>query len=365
MFNPEIWAQVPFHFWSLGFFWFGAMTGSFLNVCIYRMPRGESIAFPPSHCPHCNYAIPWYLNVPLVTWVYLRGKCRNCSAPISVRYFCVELLTALTFLVCWLTFGHQSVGVAIVYCIILAGFITATFIDFEHFIIPDEITIGGMAAGFLISAIVPALHGVRTAAASMQQSVLGMLAGAGLVYAILRIGKLLFGKQKIPLEANSTVLFTETSLVLPSEEVPYDDLFYRNSDAILFHATRLEMIDRCFVNVKVRLTPKKLKVGDEVFNPDTIHHMEAVCDEMVLPREAMGFGDVKFMGAIGAFLGWKSVLFSLMISSVLGAGVGVALITLRKRDWSSRIPYGPYIALAAVIWMFGGRRWFDLVFPPM
>ena len=94
-FNPDIWAAVPFHFWSLAFFVFGSMWGSFLNVCIYRMPIGKSVISPPSHCPHCGYSIPWFLNIPLATWLMLRGKCANCRAPISVRYFLVELLTGV------------------------------------------------------------------------------------------------------------------------------------------------------------------------------------------------------------------------------------------------------------------------------
>ena len=100
MFNPQVWAAVPFHFWSVVFFVFGSMVGSFLNVCIHRLPLGLSVVSPPSHCPHCKYAIPWYLNIPLVTWLYLRGKCRNCGAPISPRYFIVELITATAFLAC-------------------------------------------------------------------------------------------------------------------------------------------------------------------------------------------------------------------------------------------------------------------------
>src|SRR6516164_2800376 len=125
IFNPHYWAVVPFHFWSLVFFVFGSMVGSFLNVCIYRMPLGESVVSPPSHCPHCKYSIPWYLNIPLVTWVYLRGKCRNCGAPISARYFLVELLTAVVFLCCWLEFGRQSPALAVVYALFLAGLIVA------------------------------------------------------------------------------------------------------------------------------------------------------------------------------------------------------------------------------------------------
>src|SRR5688572_6339601 len=145
IFDANRCAAVPFLFWSLILFVFGCMAGSFLNVCIHRMPRGESIVSPPSHCPHCNYSIPWYLNIPLITWLYLRGRCRNCGGPIAARYFLVELLTGVAFLSCWLSFGSQSAALALVYCLVLAGFIVATFIDVEHLIIPDEITLGGVA----------------------------------------------------------------------------------------------------------------------------------------------------------------------------------------------------------------------------
>src|SRR5512143_182235 len=120
-FDAKVWSTVPFHFWSVVLFIFGSMVGSFLNVCIHRLPLGQSIVSPPSHCPHCKYSIPWYLNIPLVTWVYLRGKCRNCGAPISSRYFVVELLTATAFLACWLCFGRQSMWFALVYAVFLSG----------------------------------------------------------------------------------------------------------------------------------------------------------------------------------------------------------------------------------------------------
>ena len=106
IFDAGYWAAVPFQFWSLCFFVLGCIVGSFLNVCIHRLPLGMSIVTPPSHCPHCKYSIPWWLNVPLVTWLALRGRCKNCGAPISSRYFIVELLTGLMFLACWLEFGN-------------------------------------------------------------------------------------------------------------------------------------------------------------------------------------------------------------------------------------------------------------------
>lgn len=356
MFDPNVWAAVPFHFWSLVLFTFGCMVGSFLNVCIHRMPRGESIVSPPSHCPHCGYSIPWYLNVPLVTWLYLRGKCANCASPISIRYFLVELLTGAMFLASWLSFGHKSALLALVYCLVLAGFIVATFIDFEHFIIPDEITLGGMAVGFLCSFAVPLLHEVRTPVAGMWNSFLGILVGGGVVYAILRLGKLLFGRQKVQLPSGTRIVFTETELVMPDEVIPYEEIFARRSDAIHMDASRLEMPDRCFWNVPVRIDPSRLRIGDQDFATEEVPHLEVTCDQIVLPREAMGFGDVKFMAAIGAFLGWQAAVFSLLASSVIGAVVGVALIVLRKHEWSSRLPYGPYIAVAATIWIFAGKK---------
>jgi leader peptidase (prepilin peptidase)/N-methyltransferase len=381
MFDPLMWKVVPFHFWSLTLFIFGCIVGSFLNVCIYRLPRGESLVSPPSHCPHCNYSIPWYLNIPLFTWVFLRGKCAHCQAPISARYFWVELLTGAAFLGSWLAVGRQSPALALAYCLILAGLIVATFIDLEHYIIPDEITIGGMVVGFLCSLAVPSLHreadplvrviagflskqqqqalnlqAAVSPASSLIQSALGIGIGLGLVYLVVRVGKLLFGRQRLDLEPGSKIVFTETALVLPDREIPFEDLFYRKSDVIIFEAKHVELVDRCYPAAKVRLSPEKLLIGEEVLNPEQIPYLEAVTDQMMLPREAMGFGDVKFMGAIGAFLGWQATLFSLMISSVIGAVVGVLFIALRKQEWSTRIPYGPYIALAAIIWMFGGQH---------
>lgn len=363
-FDPNVWSRLPFHFWSLVLFVFGCNVGSFLNVCIHRLPLGQSIVFPPSHCPHCKYSIPWYLNIPLVTWLWLGGKCRNCGAPITVRYFLVELLTGLTFLACWNVFGRQSPALALVYCVFLSGLIVATFIDFEHFIIPDEITIGGIVAGVLLSLLLWQMHGQKTWLASVWHSLLGAGVGAGLIYSILRGGKLLFGRQRIEVPADSKIIFGETGVHLSDKEIPYEELFYRRSDVVTLHARTVELADRCYRDVRVRLTPEKLQIGEDEFNPEEVPHLEAASAEIILPREAMGFGDVKFMGAIGAFLGWRAVIFSLMASSIIGSAVGITLIIMRKREWSSRLPYGPYIALAAAIWIFGGNQWFEMLFAP-
>lgn len=362
MFDPEVWSAVPFNFWSVVAFVMGCMIGSFLNVCIYRMPLGMSIVHPRSHCPKCGYMIPAMLNIPLATWLYLGGKCANCKNPISIRYFLVELLTGVVFLLTWMRFGPESAGVAIAYCVLLAGFIAATFIDFEHFIIPDEITFGGMGAGLIASIAVPELHDVTSRPDALLRSMIGLGAGAGVVYAILKLGKLIFGREKLTFPESSKLIFTETDLHLPDEVRPYEDIFYSERDTIVLEAKKVETIDRCYQNITLRLSPKLLKLGKDEFDPAEVKYMEVTADKAVLPREAMGFGDVKFMAGIGAFLGWQAVIFSLMVSAIIGSFVGVSLILSGRKEWSSRLPYGPYIALAAVIWIFGGNELFARLF---
>ena len=350
--DPWVWRQVPFHFWSVVFFIFGSLVGSFLNVCIYRMPRDISVVTPPSHCPHCDYKIPWYHNLPLFTWLILRGSCAQCRKPISPRYLAVELLVGVLFLSCWLLFGAVNPALAMAYGFVLSGFVVATFIDIEHFIIPDEITLGGIGVGFLCSLAVPALHGTEIRADAMKSSFWGILVGGGVVYAIVRIGKWVFGRQRFNLGENTTIVFGEEGLTLPDQVIPYEEMFYRKTDVVIVPAKKAELIDRCFPNAEVRLSQSLLKIGSEEFDPEKVAYLEVVTDQIIIPREAMGLGDVKFMGAIGAFLGWQATLFSLMFSSIAGALVGVGLIVIGKREWSSRLPYGPYIALAAAVWVF-------------
>jgi len=363
IFDAKNWSVVPFHFWSLCFFVMGTIVGSFLNVCIYRMPLDLSVVSPPSHCPKCKYAIPFYLNIPLVTWLSLAGRCKNCGALISPRYFIVELLTGVTFLACWLKFGPLSPGLAVVYSIFIAGLIAATFIDFEHFIIPDEITLGGMAAGVVASFFLPKLmHGGRNAAEGVAWSVVGIVFGAGIVYGVLRLGKLLFGRHRIKLPPEGKAVFLDTVLCLPGKEIAYEEIFYRKSDTIILQAKTVELVDRGYKDVTVRLSASALWIDEEEINPEEVAYLEAETAEIVLPREAMGLGDVKFMAAIGAFVGWQGALFSLMASSVIGAAVGTVLILVRRRDWSSKMPYGPYIALAAAFWIFSGKKLLHAIF---
>lgn len=365
IFDGEVWTRMPWEFWAALFFVFGSMVGSFLNVCIYRLPRNISVVHPPSHCPQCNYQIPFYLNIPIVTWLVLAGKCKNCGARISPQYFVVEILTGLIYLGCWAYFGDvKALGGSLVLTLtvglFLSGLLVATWVDIEHYIIPDSITLGGIVVGFFISFGVPALHAVDSHVDSLIDSLLGITLGWGLLYAVLRLGKLAFGKKKISLPEGTQLQFSETGISQigsDEPETPYHDLFYRDSDQLKMIAKRVELPQQCFFDTQVILQPKKLIIGESEWNPEEVPSMKVDTEEIIQPQEAMGFGDVKFMGAIGAFLGWKAVLFTIMLSSMLGSVIGILLILFGKREWSSRIPFGPYISVGAVIFIFGGRIW--------
>src|SRR5436305_11053189 len=193
-------------FFSLFVIFLGACFRSFLNVCIYRLPRNLSVNQPRrSFCPSCQTQIPWHQNLPLVSWLVLRGRCANCGARIAFRYFAVELLTALFFLIIWKSFPWQ---IAIAYWVFIALIIAATFIDFEHFIIPDEITIGGTVAGLLAAIAIPRLMNTDRRLMALLTSVASAALGYALLWLVLEGGKIVFGKKRIRLEKPTAVSWT-------------------------------------------------------------------------------------------------------------------------------------------------------------
>ena len=181
-------------------FLIGACVGSFLNVVIYRVPLGLSVNEPKrSFCPNCKTQIPGWLNIPIFTWLMLRGKCKWCQITISPRYFVVELLTGLLFLAAWQAFFPEAGpdtdpmillrggGVVLAIWILLALLVSATFIDFDHFIIPDSITIGGLVVGLIASVALPELHGEATHLKGLWMGVVGAAAGFGLLWAVVNL----------------------------------------------------------------------------------------------------------------------------------------------------------------------------------
>lgn len=162
-------------------FIFGSIAGSFLNVCIHRMPLGESVVWPSSHCPKCNRRIPAYDNIPFLSYLILGGKCRFCKQKIPLRYPLVELLTAIMFV---LLFNRYRLSYEFFfYMVLLCGLIVATFVDIRHRIIPDEISIGGIIIGFILSAIKGFnLKPLTFNSKPMFNSLWGIIIGAGIIY---------------------------------------------------------------------------------------------------------------------------------------------------------------------------------------
>ncbi len=264
-------------------FWLGACIASFLNVVIWRAPRGESIVSPPSHCPKCNSPIKWYQNIPILSWLALRGKCANCRAAISPRYICVELLGGLLFLAAflWLWLPTVPLWFAVTHVVVMwiwiALMIAGSFIDFDHQLLPDFTTVGGMVLGV---------------AESLVSTCFNFVYGDGV----------------------------QASMWL-------------------------------------KLTPLFWSLAGLVFGFGLLWLVRWVGSK-AFKREAMGMGDVFLMGAVGALFGPIAVLVTLILSSVFGSVVGIALILLSKTKLGgfTPIPYGPYICMGCLAWMFYGPQ---------
>jgi len=347
----------------------GAAVGSFLNVCIYRWPVDLSINRPRrSFCPNCKQPIPWQQNLPLISWIVLRGRCANCGAKISFRYFAVELVTALLFLAIWGSFPLQ---VAIAYWVFVSFLIIGTFIDFEHFIIPDRVTIGGVIAGVAFSVTVPALMGTDSRLAAGVRSFLAAALGYVILWIVLEAGKIAFGRKRIRFEAPT--LFTwakrgdDADFVVGTEESLWSDYFAREKDRLLLICEEVRIDHHTYGNVTLDFRYDRVTAEGHVTMLDDVTHISGVARELVIPREAMGRGDLKFLAAIGAFLGWRAVLFSLFAGSLLGSIVGLITLVVGKPVWSAKLPFGPYLAFGAVTWMFFGTfflRWYGTLLSP-
>jgi leader peptidase (prepilin peptidase)/N-methyltransferase len=338
-------------------FFFGAILGSFLNVCIYRIPREISLLPPDrSFCPNCKNQIPWYLNVPILSWLLLRGRCVYCHAPISQVYLIVEALTALLFATAAVLVPFPTL---LSVWVILSILVVTTFVDLEFFIIPDVLSKGGIAAGLLLSLITPELHKTSSPLVALFLSLSGALSGTLLLFLISELGKLAFGRYKVRPDSPTGFSFDvlsldERQILIDGEPFLWSEHFFRESDRIIIHADQVNINGTEYENIDLTFLHDRLVAARETISLDQITHLSGRTAFAQFPREAMGLGDVKLIAAIGTFVGWKGILFTIAAASFLGATFGIIAIALGKRERSAKIPFGPYLAMAAVIWLFWG-----------
>ncbi|PYK94388.1 MAG: prepilin peptidase [Verrucomicrobia bacterium] len=312
---------------------------------------------PPSKKP-----IPAHQNLPLISWFLLRGRCANCGTKIAFRYFAVELFTALLFLAIWQSFSWQM---AMAYWIFISLVVVATFVDFEHFIIPDQVTIGGTIAGLIASFAVPELMNTDSRIAAAVRSLLAAGLGYLILLIVLEAGKVAFGKKRIRLDAPTLFTWTrqgdDADFMVGSERSLWSDYFAREKDRLLLHCDEAKIDNHSYGNTVLHFHYDRVAVENDVLALDQVAQISGIVRELQIPREAMGRGDLKFLAAIGAFLGWRAVLFSVFAGSLLGSLVGLITLVVGKRVWSAKLPFGPYLAFGAVTWMFFGdafARWY-------
>ena len=328
-------------------FLLGLIVGSFLNAVIHRLPRGIGLGHPRrSFCPQCGRSLPWSENIPVLSWLLLRGRCAGCGGEISARYPLVETITAVLFLWVWFSFPPAPAAVAMVLVCLL---IAATFIDLEHMILPDSLTLGGAVAGVILSVAVAGWLPGADWEERLRASLFGALAGFAALFLVVELGKIVFGRKRIPFSPQVDFRIQCDAegprLRVGDEEWPLGEFFYRPNDSL-----DLELADGS--------TWKLRENGVEKDSVLTHYHdasgWSGTLQAAVIPREAMGFGDVKFMLTLGAFLGWPGALFSIGAGSVIGAVAGLVLLAARRLDDSGRIPFGPYLAAGALLWVLAG-----------
>ncbi|MEM7262004.1 MAG: prepilin peptidase [Planctomycetota bacterium] len=355
----------------------GACVGSFLNVCIYRLPEEDlSIGQPrTSFCPKCKTPIRWFDNVPVLGWLLLRARCRSCKAPISARYPMVELLTAATFVLVVLEIGEipepttsssamvlEWLFVHLFWAIVVSALIVITFIDIDHRIIPDEVSVTGAA---LVPFAAWTISGVPVDPFPPEWGVEGLR--------WLRLTEPLPAAAEIPVLALAGGLGAVISMVAFRRFSPAWDGGQRT-----WWETRLAAV---VGGLAATVLAGATGVGDWLDRPTTLRLVASlfgmlvgggciysigVLGKVIFRKPAMGFGDVKLMALLGAVLGWKLVLLAVFIACLLGSVVGIAVKVITR---SSYIPFGPFLSAGALVlvfwgdWVALGLDWYRSLFP--
>ena len=337
----------------------GLAFGSFFGCCIYRLPREISLLKPAfSYCPTCQKSIAWYYNIPVFGWLWLRGRCHECGERISPRYFLVEAITAAFFTVAFFRFGFPLMIPIWVFGSLL---ILTTFIDIEFFLIPDILSKPGIGGGIAASLLFPELQGTSSRLLAGGLSIGGTLIGGGLLYLVSELGKLAFGRYKVILSSPSPFSFQaslpdDARIVIDDEPFLWEEHFFRKKDRIRIRAEEVTINGEDFQEIDLTFYHDRLETVRGTIPLTDLRSVVGRTAYAEFPREAMGLGDVKLIAAIGAFTGWTGVLFTIPAASLVGAIYGVGTILIGRRDWSSKIPFGPYLAIGAIFWIFWGKE---------
>lgn len=317
-------------------FIFGLIVGSFLNVCIVRMPHELSVVTPRSHCTKCKKTIPWYDNIPLVSYLLLGGKCRFCKEKFSFLYFFVELLTGCIFLGFYLYFGLSMV--LIPYLFMVSCFIVATIVDFKHRIIPDEISVGGMYFGLVFSLLIPSLHENYFSSLIYGRYVMWVL-----VF-LFYVGIFLSGLGGASQEED-----------LLEEESGYNNwvmIFVLSCLAVdaIIHFVLLRFFQVPLEKFVPYLNSLDASIIGLLAGGAAVAVLGMIGD-ILFKKESMGGGDVKLVAMMGAFMGWQLVILTFFIAPFFGSIFGI-IEKIRTKD--NAIAYGPFLVLGALICLFYG-----------
>ena len=354
--------------WLLSAFLMGTCIGSFLNVVIYRLPLGLSVNEPRrSFCPHCRQPIPLWLNLPLVSWLWLRGQCRDCKKPISFRYFAVELLTGLLFVAAWVVLVPVApVAVVVLLWAMLALAVAVAFIDAEHLIIPLGLTWTGTGIGLLACVVWPQLPVMAGEPGpwwrGLLQGGLGWVAGFVGLGIVVELGKLAFGKRELKFAEPVAWCLREPEgdedpmcFVIADQATAWWDIFYRKTDRLLVEATDIRVDGASVGSGTLTIREEEICLPDgKVLKLAKLKSLDGTATRTVIPREAMGMGDPHLLGMIGAFFGWSGVIFALFSACLLA----LVAALIGRIGFGKPLPFGPFLVLGAGIWLFGGWKLF-------
>lgn len=357
-YTQEVTAVVP---WLLPLFFglFGACVGSFLNVVIYRLPRGLSVNEPRrSFCPQCKAPIPWYLNLPVLSYLMLRGRTACCGRHYTARYCVVELACALLFAAVAWNFCTDDIITQVLLCVWVAVMLACFCIDWEQMVVLPSLALVAAVAGVGVSLLSPWFSGEGT---ELLQGLMSSLSGAFGGFLLFRLvalaGKFLFGRRQQAFAAPQEWLLHQAAdgedveLLIGQERLLWSDLFLESSNR--------------FTLVAGTVTGHGAGAGELVFTVDSLtlpdgtrlsleehDELRGTCCGYAARKEAMGSGDAWLALAIGALCGWQGVVFAL----VGGSFIGIAAALVARVGRGTPMPFGPALIAAALVWLFYGTE---------